>query len=152
MKRDDQSVEKINDDTSRLLIANCLYYVALTSTGSGTNKKWSYGCIKCKQGYNGTISNNGYILNCNLMSVREQKCSSELVDGLDLIWEYFYSCHKCDQSNKIPFLFIKGKAIDNPTPDLFTTFNLNSLNWRGTEDENRRNIECHEPIKSNFGY
>lgn len=63
-----KSAVTIKGDLVSGLIENCQYYYALDREN---NTPTTYGCLKCKFGYNGDIVNYksiGYIKKCNLFN------------------------------------------------------------------------------------
>ena len=138
-------VRSINDDDGNDLIDKCRYYKELSSV----NGKSNFGCIRCEFGYGGSVENTkGYIESC----VKVSYCKEDYFYGLDLIWEGLSSCHVCQDQNKIPFIFMKSDSLNDPTPNVFSGYNLESINWKNNPVAGNKNINCLEPTQNSFGY
>lgn len=93
------------DGTALPLIGKCKYYYALTTATE-------FGCIKCDHGYHGIFSaasKDGYIQECTTMGSCDGSIEYKNVPGN---LQQFFSCHKCNNSNQIPFLVYNFATTD----------------------------------------
>ena len=148
VKGDESTLRSINGDTGNSFVNNCHYYKLITESGSGSNIKYDYGCIKCLFGFSGGVNSEGYIEEC----VEMTDCGIQVRYGLDSIWEKLVSCHKCNNNEQIPFLMINTKSLTDPTPEKFVPYNLATLDWKGSSNPEKKNMECLPIDKESFGY
>ena len=127
----------INETRLSTLIDNCQYY----KKGSTDAK---YGCIKCKHGYHGkpnadfNIDKNFFIVDCE--SKMESCNSSVEYKNIEGRLSQFFSCHKCNNENKIPYLIYEDDSDEEIK--YFKKFSLTSSSFYPQEDRDGHTIEC----------
>ena len=95
---------KIVGVTTQTLISNCAYYREDISD--------DFSCLKCDQGYTGTINDANRISACT----RDSNCTTDRLYKLDYFAANLASCHKCTSSTSIPFIHYVS-ALDDLDSD-----------------------------------
>ena len=124
---------KINEVTGTTLIKNCQYYKLINGTTE-------YGCLKCKHGFQGKSNTLGkYLVNCdnNIGSCQ----TSIIYHNIPATFSQFFSCHKCQQSDQIPFLIYLSQSTSNIEFSSFKQFTLDVQTTFSTENKHHP-IEC----------
>ncbi len=108
-----------NGDGSYDLVDNCEYYMLDIES--------EFGCARCAHGYFGKPkADTSFIDEC----VINPDCDSTVdYKNLDSFWVQTTSCHKCDNSSKIPYVAYKAQGLTDPRFDAFKRFRLDQVDW-----------------------
>jgi len=120
-------------------IANCDHYVEVTANSD------NYACIKCKLGFTGLPTADGFLSDCNSTNA----CLATDVYNLTNEFANLFSCKSCTGANEVPVLVYKGTSATDATFVSFVKHNYTVVspgggapaaleNATGTE----RNISC----------
>ena len=126
------AVTQINAVGNTDLVSNCQYY---NQVSAGV-----HGCVKCKHGYHGkgNSATGTYIQDCN---TKMGSCDSPEYKNLSGNLAAYFSCHKCIDSNRIPYFIYTADAGAGSEITNLRTFGLSgSAQWNDGTDGHT--IEC----------
>lgn len=134
------SVSSINGVVSNSVPAGCAYFMR---TGNNT-----YACVRCKHTFTSVVSSSDFISNCK----KDDNCSPNRFYNLDQIWSNLTTCHKCNDSNTIPFIAYQAISINNPTFVRFQQWDTSLSNGDFARAGSQlSNMECLINDPSTFG-